>query len=171
MKSSFKRLLVKPSCSEDFSIFIYLSTIRWQPRTAAAVELDQPELEWYRGQNWRSDSSPLQQPRRSCVNARIQRKNLQTFPERPQVVRDSRNYKSHFLVQLWFCILCLLPFRVSRCQSTPGQKEKKWISEEVEFCRILVWLEMNYKVEQCGSGEKAFSNDLIVTAILGEIAL
>jgi hypothetical protein len=30
---------------------------------------------------------------------------------------------------------------------------------------------MNYKVEQCGSGEKAFSNDLIVTAILGEIAL
>jgi hypothetical protein len=71
MKRSFKRLLVKPSCSEDFSIFIYLSTIRWQPRTATAVELDQPELEWYRGQNWRSDSSPLQQPRRSCVNARI----------------------------------------------------------------------------------------------------
>lgn len=52
-----------------------------------------------------------------------------------------------------------------------ARRKKKWISEEVEFCRILVWLEMNYKVEQCGSGEKAFSNDLIVTAILGEIAL
>jgi hypothetical protein len=62
MKRANERLLVKPSYSGRQQRFGDASTMRWPPRTAAAVECRQLEPRrqdvCYKGQGWKSDPSP-----------------------------------------------------------------------------------------------------------------
>jgi hypothetical protein len=48
-------------------------------------------LEFYKGQTWRSDTSPLKEPRGSCIYSRHLNRNCKLkLPWRPQDVRDAR---------------------------------------------------------------------------------
>ena len=58
MKRAYERLLVKPSCSGRPQCIGDASTMGWSPRTAVAVECINLSLDCYRGQSWRSDTSP-----------------------------------------------------------------------------------------------------------------
>ena len=58
MKRAYERLLVKPCCSERPQCIGDASTMGWSPRTAVAVECINLSLDCYRGQSWRSDTSP-----------------------------------------------------------------------------------------------------------------
>ena len=66
MKRAYKRLLVKPSYSGRQQCFGDVSTMKWPPRRAAAMEYRQLELRrqgmCYKGQSWRSDPSPWKSP-------------------------------------------------------------------------------------------------------------
>jgi hypothetical protein len=44
----------------------------------------------YRGQSWKCDPSPLEEPRRSCVNPRHWNKKLLKLPKKLQDVQDVR---------------------------------------------------------------------------------
>jgi hypothetical protein len=59
------------------------------PRTAAAIEWINMNLECYRGQSWRSDTSPLGEPRRSCVIANIKTRScdIEVALETPRYLR------------------------------------------------------------------------------------
>ena len=66
MKRAYERLLVKPSYSGRQQCFADASTMKWPPRTAAAVEYRQldPRRQrvCYKVQGWRSDPSPWRSP-------------------------------------------------------------------------------------------------------------
>ena len=66
MKRAYERLLVKPSYSGRQQCFRDANTMRWPPRTAAAVEYRHLEPRgWgvcYKGQSWRSDPSTWRSP-------------------------------------------------------------------------------------------------------------
>ena len=68
MKRVYERLLVKHSRSGRPQCIGDASTMGWSPRTAATVEWIILSLECYRGQSWRSYTSLLEEPRRSCVD-------------------------------------------------------------------------------------------------------
>ena len=70
MKRAYERLLVKPSCSRRLQWIWDASTMWWSPSVAAAVEWINQSLVFYRGQNWRYDPNPLEEPRRSCGDCR-----------------------------------------------------------------------------------------------------
>jgi hypothetical protein len=66
MKRAYERLLLKPSYSGRQQCFGDDSTMRWPPRTAAAVEyrwLDpRRQCVCYKEHGWRSDPSPWRSP-------------------------------------------------------------------------------------------------------------
>jgi hypothetical protein len=60
----------KPSYTGRLQRIGDASTMRRSPRTAAAVEWISLSLDYYRGQSWRCDPSPLEELRRSFVDPR-----------------------------------------------------------------------------------------------------
>ena len=66
MKRAYKRLLVKPIFRGRPQHIGDAST----PRIAAKVDGINLSLEYQRRQNWKSDTSPLEESRRSCVDLR-----------------------------------------------------------------------------------------------------
>jgi hypothetical protein len=70
MKRAYEQLLVKPSCSRSPQCIGDAIIMGWSPRTAAAVEGINLSLECSRGQSWRSEASPLEEPRRWWVDPR-----------------------------------------------------------------------------------------------------
>jgi hypothetical protein len=74
MKRAYERLLLKPSYSWRQQCFGDASTMRWPPRTAAALEYRQlkprRQAMCYKGQSWRRDPSPWGSPEDSELDPR-----------------------------------------------------------------------------------------------------
>jgi hypothetical protein len=74
MKRVYERLLLKLSNVGRQQHFGDTSTMRWLPRTAAAVEFRQLEPRrqcvCYKGHGWRSDPSPWRSPEDRELNPR-----------------------------------------------------------------------------------------------------
>jgi hypothetical protein len=75
MKRAQERLLVKLSWQKT-SVYWRCQCHGMTTKNRAAVEWINVSLECYRGQSWRSDSSHLEEPRRSCVDPRHWNKKL-----------------------------------------------------------------------------------------------
>jgi hypothetical protein len=91
MKRAHEKLLVKLSCSKRPQCIGDATTMWWLPRTVAVVEWINLSLECYRGQIWRSDTNPLEEPRRSCVDPRHWNKKLKywSFLGEPKMFKMS----------------------------------------------------------------------------------
>jgi hypothetical protein len=70
MKGIYERLLVKPNCSRRPQPFGDASTCHQHQEQQRQWILVSQRLECYRGQSWRSDSGPLEEPRSSCMDPR-----------------------------------------------------------------------------------------------------